>query len=254
MNCLGVPRRRCLLGVTALGIGLATLITGAWLETRNPRSNVEDTIAWWVLAAGMFLLGVGVSLPFARPIISVLIGIVFPLVGWWLLLSVYPLGLHHSRWPTQEQMVPSGYRMIPEATQVDDLLGPAWHRLSNYQEPDSAEWQTEALFAGRYELSMRVRVRVDRSSGRVTEVVGEPRFLLLEIKEIRDSREVRYNGNHQREFGVDQWHQVVRAKGDFSVIGIQLDRSNPVFGFDRYKAVTRTGIQMRSEDNAAPIR
>ena len=211
------------------------LLGGSW--------SLECSCWGWALASHLW-----------RPIISVLIGIVFPLVGWWLLLSVYYIGLYHSRWPTQEQMVPSGYRMIPEATQIDDLLGPAWHRLSNYQEPDSAEWQTEALFAGRYELSMRVRVQVDRSSGRVTEVVGEPRFLLLKIKEIRDSREVRYDGNHQREFGVDQWHQVVRAKGDFSVIGIQLDRNNPVFGFDRYTAVTRTGIQMRSEHNAAPIR
>ena len=253
MNCLGVPRRRCLLGVTVLGIGLATLITGAWLETRNPRSNVEDNIAWLVLFAGMFLLGVGVSLPFARPIIAVLIGFVFPLVGFCLLSSFYWIWLFLSRWPTQEQMVPSGYRMIPEATQIDDLLGPGWHQLSNYDEPDFAEWQTEALFAGRYQLSMWVRVRVDRSSGRVTEVVGEPQFRLLEIIEIRDSREVSYNGNQQREFGADQWRQVVKAKGDFSVIGIELDRNNPVVGFDRYKAEPRNGIQMRSENNAAKI-
>jgi hypothetical protein len=158
---------------------------------------------------------------------------------------------YYSRWPAQEQMVSSGYRMIPEAQQIDDLLGPAWHSISNYQEPDLAEWQTEALFAGRYELSMWVSVRVDRNSGRVAGVVGEPRFRLLEIEEIRNSREVSYKD--QREFGLDQWRQVVRAQGDFSAIGIQLDRSRPVSGFDRYKALPRGGIQMRSKDDAVPL-
>lgn len=246
-------RHRRLFAAAVLGIGVALLIVGVWLETRNPRSNVEDTIACGVLSAGMFLLGVGVILPFGRPILAVSIGIVFPIVGWWLLVIAYWIALYYSRWPTQQQMVSSGYRVIPEAKQIDDLFEPAWHKLSNYQEPDIAEWQTEALIAPRYELSMWVAVRVDRSSGQVTEVVGEPRFRLVEIDEIRNSREVSYNGNHQREFGLDQWRQVVRAKGDFSAIRIQLDRNDPVSGFDRYKAAPRNGIQMHSKADAAPL-
>jgi hypothetical protein len=248
-----ITRYRRLLAVAALGIGLATVITGAWLETRNPRSNAEDIIAWRVLAVGMFLLGVGVSLPFARPIIAVLIGIACPIVAWWLLVCAFWIALYYNRWPAQGQIVNSGYQMIAEAKQIDDLLGPAWHQLSNYREPDLAEWQTESLFGGRYELSMRVSVRVDRSSGRVTEVVGQPQFRLVEIKEIRDSRQVSYNGNRQHEFGLEQWHQVVKAGGDFAAIGIQLNRNNPVPGFDGYRAAPRNGIQMRPKNDTAPL-
>jgi hypothetical protein len=42
-------------------------------------------------------------------------------------------------WPAQEVMVRSGYALIPEAKQIDDLFGPAWHRVSNYTKPDTVE-------------------------------------------------------------------------------------------------------------------
>ena len=58
-------------------------------ETRNPRSNDEDAIAWSIWATGMFLVGVGVSLPFARPTRAVLISAGFPVIGSWLLSCAY---------------------------------------------------------------------------------------------------------------------------------------------------------------------
>ena len=51
--------------------------------------------------------------------------------------------------------------MIPEARQIDDLVEPAWHKLSNYQEPDLAQWQTEVLFGGK-----NTSCRCGRRSGR----------------------------------------------------------------------------------------
>lgn len=248
-----VTRHRRLLAVAVLGVGLATVIAGACLETRNPRSNVEDAVAWGILGAGTFLLGVGATLPFARTLVAVCVGVVACLVAWWLVVSVYWIALYGNRWPTQQQMVPSGYRLIPEAKQIDELFGPAWHKLSNYREPNLAEWQMEALIAPRYELSMRVSVRVDRSSGQVTEVIGEPQFSLVEIAEIRNLREVQYKGDHSYEFGLEQWQQVVRAQGDFLAIGIQLDSNHSVPGFDRYKAAPRNGIQIRLEGDAASL-
>jgi hypothetical protein len=246
-----VTRHRRLLAVAVFGIGVATLIAGYWLESRNPRSSVEDTAAWGILGVGMFLLGVGATLPFARLIVAVCVGIVVCSVAWWLLVIAYWIALYYSRWPAQQEMVSSGYRVIPEAKQIDELFGPAWHKLSNYQEPDIAEWQTEALIPPRYELSMWVPVRVDRNSGQVTEVIGKPQFRLVEVAEIRNSREVQYKGDHPYEFGLEQWHRVVGSQGDFSAIGIQWDRNRPVPGFDSYKAAPRNGIQMRFEDAAA---
>jgi hypothetical protein len=239
-----------LLAAAVCGIGLVTPIVGGWLETRNPRSNLEDDLAWCVLAAGMCLIGAGVSLPFARPPIVILSAIAFPVGSWWLLVFAYWFALFFSGWPSQEQMVPSGYAMILEAKQIDDLLGPARHQVSNYREPDIVEWQTHALFGGRYELIMIAGVRVDRRSGRVTEVIEAPRFQLLEI-ETTDGTRTTFRQASQREFGVDQWRQVVKAGGDFSVIGIQLDRSNPVPGFERYQAQAQNGIRMRADGDKA---
>ena len=244
-----IPRHRLLLAVAAFTIGLMTAIEGLLLSAQ-PRSNVEESLAGWVLMGGMFLMGVGISLPFARPIVVVATGIVFPVVGWLLLISAYYAALGHSRWPSQEKMVRSGYQIISEAQQIDELFSPAWHQLSNYDEPDIAEWQTDAFFGGRYELEMCVSVRIDRHTGRVIEVVGEPRFGLMEVEKIVDSREVSYNGNNQHQFGIREWQRVVAAQGDFSAIGIHLDRDHPVPGFDRYLAAPRNGIQMRPNGKA----
>lgn len=152
------------------------------------------------------------------------------------------------RWPSQERMVPSGYERITEARQIDDLFGPAWHSISNAKAPDSAEWHTEAYFAGRYKLWMTVGVRVNRQSGAI-DVVGSPTFVLLEIQSIQgdrevSDREVSYRGSSQREFGADEWRQVVEANGDFSAIGITLNLNNPVPGLDRYLAQPRNGMRL----------
>ena len=245
-----VSKRRWFLAAPLVCIGLVTVIVGACLETRNPRSNFEDDVALGVLAAGMCLIGAGIGLPFGRPIIVVLSAITFPAVGWCLLFLAY---LFQPGWPSQEQMVPSGYGLIPEAKQIDDLLGPARHQVSNYREPDIVEWQTDALFGGRYELVMTERVRVDRRSGRVTELIEAPRFQFLEIEKTDGSR-TNFRQATQREFGVDQWRQLVKAGGDFSVIGIQLDRNNPVPGFDCYQGLAPNGIRMRANDDKAPAR
>jgi hypothetical protein len=238
--------RRWLLAAAVVGIGLVTVTVGAWLETRNPRSNLEDDLAWCLLAAGMCLIGAGVSLPFARPIIVILSAIAAPVAGWCLLFLAYWMSMFFSGWPSQEQMVPSGYAMIPEAKQIDDLLGPARHEVCNYREPDIVEWQTHALFAGRYELVMIASVRVDRRSGRITEVIEAPRFQLLEI-ETTDGTRTTFRQASQREFRVDQWRRVVKACGDFSVIGIHLNSDSPVPGFERYRSQAPNGIRMRAD-------
>ncbi len=139
-------------------------------------------------------------------------------------------------------MVNSGYPMIPQAKQIDDLIGPAWHSTSNCQQPNIVEWHTEALFAGRYELIMWVKAEVDRQFGRISKVIGEPRFSLGEVSRV-EGRGASYQQWH--EFGAEKWEKVVKAKGDFSVIGIRLDRDNPVRGFAEYKKIHRNGIQMK---------
>jgi hypothetical protein len=111
------------------------------------------------------------------------------------------------------------------------------------------------LFGGRYQLTMAVKVEVDRhsglllsyGSGRVLKVVGRPSFILLEVREVTLNPEGRIEITYQNqwEFGPAEWEKVVAARGDFSVIGIRLNRNNPARNFDEYKAYPINGIRMK---------
>ena len=172
--------------------------------------------------------------------------------GWVFFLFAY---MYLTGWPAPQTMVQSGYPLIPEAKQIDDLLGPAWHQTSNYEEPNTVEWQTNVLFAGRCELTMLIHVEIDRRSGRVLKVLEKPRFVLSEIGsvEVEPNGQIGISYGESQEFGLAEWQKVVAAKGDFSVIGIHLNRSAPVANFDKYLAYPRNGIQMAKEhDKAKP--
>lgn len=233
---------RWIIAVPIAVIGAVILFRGFYLETRNPRTNAEDNFAWFVLALGTSMTAAGVAIPFARRWVVVLIAFVSPFLAFSLAVVAFWITMLSNRWPSQQQMVTAGYPMIPQAKQIDHLFGPAWHQTSNYQEPNVVEWITTALFAGRYELTMRVHVEVDRL-GNVSKVIGEPRFMLGEVARV-EGREVSYGQWH--EFGAEEWEKVVKAKDDFSVIGIRLDRDNPVHGFVEYKKMVRNGIQMKA--------
>jgi hypothetical protein len=69
------------LAIAIAAMGLGIFVVGAYLETRNPRSNDEDVCAWCVLAIGTFLVGTGASLPFAPFWASIAIGFASPLVA-----------------------------------------------------------------------------------------------------------------------------------------------------------------------------
>ena len=236
-----------IIAVPVVVIGAAFFLCGIYLETRNPRTNAEDNFAWGVLALGTSMTAGGVAIPFVRSWVVALIALASPFFGFWLAVAAFwMIALTFNSWPSQEQMVPSGYAMIPQAKQIDDLLGPAWHSCSNYKEPNVVEWITTELFAGRYKLEMRVNVEVDRRSGNISKITGEPRFMLCEVYDI-EGRGVSYKYWH--EFGAEKWIKIVKAKGDFSVIGIHLDRDNPVPGFAEYKNTPRNGIQMKVDRN-----
>jgi hypothetical protein len=74
------------LALTAIGLGI--FVVGIYLETRNPRSNNDDTVACCVLAVGAFLTGMGVSLRFVPTWLSIAIGIASPFVAFALAVTV----------------------------------------------------------------------------------------------------------------------------------------------------------------------
>jgi hypothetical protein len=80
---------RVSIALAILCSGLSVFVAGVYLETRNPRSNEEDDFALQVLTVGTFFLGVGCSLPFVRPWISLAIGLAAPFAAFICAVSVF---------------------------------------------------------------------------------------------------------------------------------------------------------------------
>jgi hypothetical protein len=164
------------------------------------------------------------------------------LTGWTILLTLWRTGIQSGDFNDKLPTVAGGYAAVPQAKQIDDLLGPARHYWANYSARGRVQWFTEAIFAPRYELTMWVDVEYDPATGKILKVDREPKFTLQEIGRI--------DGNHADfrrsfEFGAEDWQNVVDAKGDFTVIGIKLDQGAPIAGFSAYQALPRNGIQFR---------
>lgn len=179
----------------------------------------------------------------ARPAVVIPIAIASPLVIFALLVVLY-WGVAIAgvgAWPIQAATISDGYKQIPEAKQIDDLFGPAWHSLSNYREPNAADWISEATLGDRYELTMVLPVKMERQTGKLAGIVGKPRIFLREVTSVQ-GRGISYG--QQFEISPDQWQQLVAADGDFSVIGIPVDLNNPVPGFAELQNRPRNGIQM----------
>jgi hypothetical protein len=144
--------------------------------------------------------------------------------------------------------VKSGFSQIPEAKEIEDLLGEADHFIGYSGSSVPKTWNTEVYFGGRYVLTMQVEVETTRDFSTITRVLGEPKFYFHEVREafIENGQwGARFVSQNQREFGRKEWRQIVAAKGDFSVIGIKLDRNRPIRDFDQYvKAIRRDRLRV----------
>ena len=151
--------------------------------------------------------------------------------------------------------VKDGFTKIPQAGEIEDLLGEADHFISYSGSGEKQDWNTEVYFAGRYRLTMQVGVKVDRSLSKIVEVIGEPKFRLGETTRV----EVDLGGSvrafsdepcQHAEFGVTEWNKVVQAKGDFSVVGVAIKKRQPVPNFEQFVEAMRRGRGQVRPDHA----
>jgi len=150
--------------------------------------------------------------------------------------------------------VKSGYAKIPQARQLDEMIGKADHSIKNYRDDNNegvqCEWISEVYFGGRYELVMTVDVRVDRQTSDVSKILGTPRFLLLEIKSVEMSSDgratVSFAPGTQREFGIAEWERIGDAKGDFSVVGVQIKNAPPIANFEEFAQESHRRARLNS--------
>ena len=134
--------------------------------------------------------------------------------------------------------VKSGFKKIPEAKQIEDLLGEADHFISYSGVGVPQDWNTEVHFGGRYVLTMQVEVETSYDFSKMTKVKGEPKFYFFEVAYVERGPHgtcgATFNVNSERHFGRAEWRKIVAAKGDFSVIGIKLKHGPPVPDFQHY--------------------
>ena len=145
-----------------------------------------------------------------------------------------------------KKAVLSGLDMIPEARQIEELLGDADHFIS-YSGSRSVgnDWSTKVHFYGRYVLTMKVPVRMGYQFDEVLEVLDEPTFYLHEVRSIEFHGNDKipgasFNARGQHIFSREDWAKVYKAKGDFFVIGIKLKKNQPVKDFEKYVQAVRS--------------
>jgi hypothetical protein len=132
----------------------------------------------------------------------------------------------------------SGYNKILQAREIDVLLGKADHSVMNEGDANDEgikeEWISEVYFGGRYELTMCVGIRVNRRTSEVSKVIGTPEFQLLELESVdmtSAAPSITYHAPGYHKINAAEWQRVVAAKGDFSVIGIDINRDRPIPNF-----------------------
>jgi len=141
-----------------------------------------------------------------------------------------------------KKAVRSGLAAIPEAQQIEELLGDSDHFISFHGSRSVGnDWNTEVYFYGRYTLTMQVAVRMGHGFDKVLEVLDEPKFYLVEVSSIefvgKDGQlsvSSAEGDDWPYPFTANDWEKVYQAKGDFSVIGIDLKKDQPVKNFEKY--------------------
>lgn len=155
-----------------------------------------------------------------------------------------------------KQAVEDGFKKIPQACEIECLVGEADHFIS-YSGPDvGQDWNTEVYFGGRYCLTMQVDVKVNKDFSRITEVIGEPKFYLSEFTKVDLNADGRTSGSTEggesATFGVREWNQILKSGGDFSVVAVHIKKNQPVPNFDKFvEAVRRPRIQIHPDCNCA---
>ncbi len=161
--------------------------------------------------------------------------------------------------PKYEAAVQSGFVVMPETLQIEELFGEADHFITHYGFPQETHtWNSEVYFYGRYVLTMQAKVQMDKEFRRVEKVVVAPVFYLNEIRSVDFDHNgqigCRYGGT-QTNFGIDKWHKLYKAKGDFSVLGLKVVRDQPVKDVDKLgNAVRKNRVRVRpkAERNLSP--
>lgn len=157
--------------------------------------------------------------------------------------------------------------VLPLAAQIEQMFPATDYCFDNFVfKGDEGDFRktiiTTAYFGDRYQLTMRADVELDKDDKIITTLRSEPTFLLQELESVTGVDESSFTGakstwGREHRFNLESWNKVVAAKGDFSVIGIEIDPT-PVPGaaeFVRRRRMHREPISLlENESNKAPLK
>ena len=134
---------------------------------------------------------------------------------------------------------------IPEVSEFEELFPKFHHELST-ESPQAEEqglWELSAGIYKRYVLTMEIKIEFAHLDLETKEVISagsheEPTFTLWEVNSVSipvtffTPRYASATRTLIKSFEVDTWQKLVKTKGDFSVLGIELKKDNPVLNFE----------------------
>ena len=146
------------------------------------------------------------------------------------------------------QTVRSAKTTLPIAVEIERLFpGETDHFITQYGMNDvtgeqSNQWNTEAHFYGRYSLTMQIEVKVDYDKCTIRPA-GKPVFYLTEYTGIDDLHDGRFAATSKPEGGAtfndEKWHKICEKGGDFSVVGVVVQKDSPLPNFQKYVQLIR---------------
>jgi hypothetical protein len=137
---------------------------------------------------------------------------------------------------SSDRAIASGQK-IEFIRQFEERFPAAEHFISYYTGTHGPPtWNSHAGIHGRYVLSLQMPIELGGPGrGRVLSH-GTPTFYLLEIVEIHEASggtaSISY-GPEQLTFELNEWARLVKSGGDLRVLGIKVNTTQPVPGFDK---------------------
>lgn len=132
--------------------------------------------------------------------------------------------------------IAGGKKSIPIVTEFHRLFADSVSSISYYTgEYGDPEWNSKAGLYERYILTMQLKIELDDTRTRIIKF-EEPRFHLVEIESVshqpNGTTGIKY-GARQVRFSIAEWQKLVENDGDFSSIGVTLEKDKPVSGFSK---------------------
>lgn len=179
---------------------------------------------------------IGRGLRLAIIALFVLPGVV--ILAWAILYFGFYLGYGNWKVRGHQEFATNGLAQIQPAAEMDRLFEDCRHYIVYSGRDSVSTWNATAFFGDRYMLTMQVPVSISSSTS--GHVIGDPAFVLNEVRDVSVSPSGQVGASFSRDlkFGPKEWNDLYASKGDFKVIGFSLN-PKPVPDFHLYTSASR---------------